>query len=254
MEVEEDPEEDLDIDIDKDEEDEWEEDGDWLMAPVTPPRAVSLTSGERLVSVVASRVALHHREIGALYVRADKMEDMQTRALPLLRKVDGVSDPQVPDNKLDETEDTGSNFRYCQFTVVVKAKKSGLLQTLACLSASESNERCMVAYMLWMEERISALELRPQGPPDGTQIMPPRRLKRRDVESLVSSRVAEAITDYAEIKKIERYIRGLLKKVKANVTSSKPANLHKAINLARELVEKAIQAKATRIEESNKRK
>ncbi|GKD95547.1 hypothetical protein Tco_1379444, partial [Tanacetum coccineum] len=83
MEVEEDPiedlEEDLDMDIDEDEEDEWEEDDDWLMALVTPPRAASLT-----------RVALHHREIRALCVRADKMEDMQTRALYLVIKVDGV--------------------------------------------------------------------------------------------------------------------------------------------------------------------
>ncbi|GKA99960.1 putative reverse transcriptase domain-containing protein [Tanacetum coccineum] len=55
-------------------------------------------------------------------------------------------------------------------------------------------------------------------------------------------------------KKIERYIRGLLEKVKANVTSSKPASLHDAIDMARELIEQAIQAKATRISESNKRK
>ncbi|GJZ81299.1 hypothetical protein Tco_0646293 [Tanacetum coccineum] len=57
-----------------------------------------------------------------------------------------------------------------------------------------------------------------------------------------------------ERKKIERYVRGLHEKVKENVTSSKPANLHEAINMARELVEQAIQAKATRIGESNKRK
>ncbi|GKD73544.1 hypothetical protein Tco_1331826 [Tanacetum coccineum] len=140
MEVEEDPmedlEEDLDMDINEDEEDEWEEDNDWLMASVTPPRAVSLTRSEtpplpidpimlssyqittsdfipwipptqpntyvvggpslvvpeaphpvgRLVSVIASRVAQHRREIRALCVKADKMEDMQTRALSLVRK------------------------------------------------------------------------------------------------------------------------------------------------------------------------
>ncbi|GJU24556.1 hypothetical protein Tco_1163177 [Tanacetum coccineum] len=57
-----------------------------------------------------------------------------------------------------------------------------------------------------------------------------------------------------EKKKIERYIRGLPEKVKANVTSSKPASLHDAINMARELIEQAIQAKATIIGESNKRK
>ncbi|GKD04068.1 putative reverse transcriptase domain-containing protein [Tanacetum coccineum] len=57
-----------------------------------------------------------------------------------------------------------------------------------------------------------------------------------------------------ERKKIECYIRGLPKKVKANVTSSKLASLHEAINMARELVEQAIQAKGARIGESNKRK
>ncbi|GJW41592.1 putative reverse transcriptase domain-containing protein [Tanacetum coccineum] len=48
-----------------------------------------------------------------------------------------------------------------------------------------------------------------------------------------------------EKKKIERYTRGF---------SSKPATLHDAINMARELVEQAVQGKATRIGESNKRK
>ncbi|GKA31792.1 putative reverse transcriptase domain-containing protein [Tanacetum coccineum] len=55
-------------------------------------------------------------------------------------------------------------------------------------------------------------------------------------------------------KKIEQYIQGLPEKVKANVTSLKPTSLHDAINMAHELVEQAIQAKATRIGKSNKRK
>ncbi|GJY02927.1 hypothetical protein Tco_0361079 [Tanacetum coccineum] len=57
-----------------------------------------------------------------------------------------------------------------------------------------------------------------------------------------------------ERKNIERYIRGLPERVKANVTSLKPASLHDAINMARELIEQAIQAKVTRIGKSNKRK
>nr|GFA01473.1 hypothetical protein [Tanacetum cinerariifolium] len=57
-----------------------------------------------------------------------------------------------------------------------------------------------------------------------------------------------------ERKMIERYIRGLPKKVKVNVTASKPTNLHKAINMARELVDQSVQAKAIRTGESNKRK
>ncbi|GJV56532.1 hypothetical protein Tco_1457537 [Tanacetum coccineum] len=41
---------------------------------------------------------------------------------------------------------------------------------------------------------------------------------------------------------------------KGNVTSSKPATLHDAIKMARELIEQGVQAKALRIGDSNKRK
>nr|GEY29545.1 hypothetical protein [Tanacetum cinerariifolium] len=57
-----------------------------------------------------------------------------------------------------------------------------------------------------------------------------------------------------ERKKIEKYVRGFPKRIKGNITSSKPATLHDAINMARELVEQAVQGRATRIGESNKRK
>ncbi|GKB47897.1 putative reverse transcriptase domain-containing protein, partial [Tanacetum coccineum] len=57
-----------------------------------------------------------------------------------------------------------------------------------------------------------------------------------------------------EKKKIERYTRGFPEKIKGNITSSKPATLHDAINMSHELVEQAVQGKATRIGDSNKRK
>ncbi|GJY29482.1 putative reverse transcriptase domain-containing protein [Tanacetum coccineum] len=57
-----------------------------------------------------------------------------------------------------------------------------------------------------------------------------------------------------ERKKIEKYIRGFPERIKGNVTSSKPATLYEAINMARELVEQLIQGRAARIGESNKRK
>ncbi|GJY16096.1 putative reverse transcriptase domain-containing protein, partial [Tanacetum coccineum] len=57
-----------------------------------------------------------------------------------------------------------------------------------------------------------------------------------------------------EKKKIEKYIRGFPKRIKGNITSSKPATLHDAINMAHELVEQTVQGTATRIGESNKRK
>ncbi|GJS44036.1 putative reverse transcriptase domain-containing protein [Tanacetum coccineum] len=57
-----------------------------------------------------------------------------------------------------------------------------------------------------------------------------------------------------ERKKIEKYVRGFPERIKGNITSSKPATLHDAINMARELVEQSVQGRATRIGESNKRK
>ncbi|GJS98335.1 putative reverse transcriptase domain-containing protein [Tanacetum coccineum] len=44
-----------------------------------------------------------------------------------------------------------------------------------------------------------------------------------------------------EKKKVERYIKGFPKRIKGNITSARPSTLHDAINLAHELVEKAVQ-------------
>ncbi|GJZ73995.1 putative reverse transcriptase domain-containing protein [Tanacetum coccineum] len=57
-----------------------------------------------------------------------------------------------------------------------------------------------------------------------------------------------------ENKKIERYTRGFPERIKGNITSSKPATLHDAINMARKLVEQVVQGRATSIGECNKRK
>nr|GEY37980.1 putative reverse transcriptase domain-containing protein [Tanacetum cinerariifolium] len=50
-----------------------------------------------------------------------------------------------------------------------------------------------------------------------------------------------------ENKKIKRHIRGLLEIVKENITYSKHTTLHDAINMARELVEQAVQGRAASI-------
>ncbi|GJV03273.1 hypothetical protein Tco_1336842 [Tanacetum coccineum] len=111
MEVEEDLEEDLDMDIDEDEEDYYQITTSDFIPWIPPTQASTYEVGGpslvvpeaphpvgRHVSVVAFRVVQHRREIRALYVKAYKMEDMQTRALSLVRKVDGVSDAQVVDS------------------------------------------------------------------------------------------------------------------------------------------------------------
>ncbi|GJR52478.1 hypothetical protein Tco_1402999 [Tanacetum coccineum] len=57
-----------------------------------------------------------------------------------------------------------------------------------------------------------------------------------------------------ENKKVERYIRGFPERIQGNITSSRPTTLYDAINMARELVEQAVQGRAARINESKKRK
>ncbi|GJX70841.1 putative reverse transcriptase domain-containing protein [Tanacetum coccineum] len=83
-------------------------------------------------------------------------------------------------------------------------------------------------------------------------------LKGKDIEAY-NNRFHELALTCPELvptekKKIERYTRGFPERINGNITSSKPATLHDAINMARELVEQAVQGRATRIGESNKRK
>ncbi|GKC69814.1 putative reverse transcriptase domain-containing protein, partial [Tanacetum coccineum] len=54
-----------------------------------------------------------------------------------------------------------------------------------------------------------------------------------------------------ENKKIEKYIRGFPKRIRGNITSSKHATLHEAINMARELVKQSVQGRAARIGDRN---
>ncbi|GJT73069.1 putative reverse transcriptase domain-containing protein [Tanacetum coccineum] len=80
----------------------------------------------------------------------------------------------------------------------------------------------------------------------------------RDDIKAYSNRFHELVLMCPELvstkKKIEKYIRGFPKRIKGNITSSKPVTLHDAINMAHELVEQAVQGRTARIGESNKRK
>ncbi|GJW62378.1 putative reverse transcriptase domain-containing protein [Tanacetum coccineum] len=93
--------------------------------------------------------------------------------------------------------------------------------------------------------------------------MPPRRFKKKSVKRLVEKHVAKAIEEYEKNRANLDSAgssggnpgnAGGTVNVHGNITSSKPATLHDAINMARELVEQAVQGKATSIGKSNKRK
>nr|GEY54242.1 hypothetical protein [Tanacetum cinerariifolium] len=74
-------------------------------------------------------------------------------------------------------------------------------------------------------------------------------LKRNDIEAY-NNRFHELALMCPELvpterKKIEKYVRGFPERIKENITSSKSATLHDAINMTRELVEQAVQGRAT---------
>ncbi|GJU67796.1 putative reverse transcriptase domain-containing protein [Tanacetum coccineum] len=76
-------------------------------------------------------------------------------------------------------------------------------------------------------------------------------LKGDDIEAY-NNRFHELALMYPDLvstekKKVERYIRGFPERIKGNITSSRPTTLHDAINMARELVEQAVQGRAARI-------
>ncbi|GJX52520.1 reverse transcriptase domain-containing protein [Tanacetum coccineum] len=83
-------------------------------------------------------------------------------------------------------------------------------------------------------------------------------MKGEDIEGYTNRFYELAVMSPApvtlEYKKIKHYIRGIPERVQGNVTSSKHATIYEAITMARGLVDQAVRAKATRINDSNKRK
>ncbi|GJS18265.1 putative reverse transcriptase domain-containing protein [Tanacetum coccineum] len=57
-----------------------------------------------------------------------------------------------------------------------------------------------------------------------------------------------------EISKCAEEDKGLPERIQGNVTSSRPANIHEAVTIARELVDQSVRAKATRVNVNNKRR
>ncbi|GJZ45048.1 putative reverse transcriptase domain-containing protein [Tanacetum coccineum] len=106
-----------------------------------------------------------------------------------------------------------------------------------------TTEYCLATEIQMMEQELWTLDLNGDGH-RATTIVSDDAMPALMCPNLVPS----------EKKKVERYIRGFPERIKGNITSSKPTTLHETINMARELVEQAVQGKAARVSESNKRK
>ncbi|GJU48907.1 putative reverse transcriptase domain-containing protein [Tanacetum coccineum] len=148
-------------------------------------------------------------------------------------------------------EDDKVKFAMCTFEGRALTWWNGNVQTLGLANANQipwSNVKAMMTTEYCPATEIQRME----------QELWTLTLKGDDIEAY-SNRFHELVLMCPELvstesKKIEKYIRGFPERIKGNITSSKPATLHEAINMARELVEQSVQGKATRIGESNKRK
>ncbi|GJV16810.1 putative reverse transcriptase domain-containing protein [Tanacetum coccineum] len=148
-------------------------------------------------------------------------------------------------------EDDKVKFAMCTFEGRALTWWNGNVQTLGLANANQipwSNVKAMMTTEYCPATEIQRME----------QELWTLTLKGDDIEAY-NNRFHELALMCHELvptekKKIERYIRGFPERIKGNITSSKPATLHEAINMARELVEQAVQGRAARIEESNKRK
>ncbi|GKE04949.1 putative reverse transcriptase domain-containing protein [Tanacetum coccineum] len=149
------------------------------------------------------------------------------------------------------TEDDKVKFVVCTFEGRALTWWNGNVQTLGLSNANQipwSNVKAMMTTEYCPATEIQNME----------QELWTLTLKGNDIEAY-SNRFYEIVLMCLELvstekKKIEKYICGFPERIKGNITSSKPASLHEAINMTRELVEQAIQAKAARVGESNKRK
>ncbi|GJU45917.1 putative reverse transcriptase domain-containing protein [Tanacetum coccineum] len=148
-------------------------------------------------------------------------------------------------------EDDKVKFAVCTFESRALTWWNGNVQTLGLANANQipwSNVKAMMTTEYCPATEIQRME----------QELWTLTLKGDDIEAY-NNRFHELVLMCPELvstekKKIEKYIRGFLEGIKGNVTSSKPATLHDAINMARELIEQGVQAKALRIGDSNKRK
>ncbi|GJS36333.1 hypothetical protein Tco_0534715 [Tanacetum coccineum] len=126
---------------DDDDDDVWDEDDEWLMALVTPPRATVTVSSTY------------------------EMDNLEYRHGVLTRKMEAVSDTEEIETRVQQVESRVDIHPGGQ-TAVPREDNQQLRTRVAEM---ESHKSTMMSYMPWMEERLTVLEKRLLGPPSGPQ-------------------------------------------------------------------------------------
>ncbi|GJV98416.1 hypothetical protein Tco_1553668 [Tanacetum coccineum] len=134
--------------MDDDDDDGWDEDDEWLMAPVTPPRATVTVSSTY------------------------EMDNLEYKHGVLTRRIEAVSDIEVANSiAIGEIHPRVTTVEE-QVQTLQTALHGAELQNQQLrtrVAEMESREGTMMSYILWMEERLTVLEKRLPGPPPGPQ-------------------------------------------------------------------------------------
>ncbi|GJX48036.1 hypothetical protein Tco_0273226 [Tanacetum coccineum] len=131
-----------------DDDDGWDEDDEWLMAPVTPPRATVTVSSTYEVGGPSTATPVGH---------------------PLATMAPGVAtQPQVA-NSMPLGRSTLA-VTYCErgagpCRTVLHGAELQNQQLRTRVAEIESREGTIMSYMMWMEERLTVLEKRLPQPP-----------------------------------------------------------------------------------------
>nr|GEV03632.1 hypothetical protein [Tanacetum cinerariifolium] len=162
--------------------DDWEEDVEWLMAPVTPPMATVIVSSTYEVGGL-STAAVEGPSVPlpapGLPMPPTVIEDLSTRLgnleyrhRVLMRKMEEVSDAEVADGIAigeihPRVATVDDQVQTLQTTLHGTELQNQQLRTR--VAEMESHVGILMSYMLWMEERLTVLEKRLPGPPPGPQ-------------------------------------------------------------------------------------
>nr|GEZ26349.1 hypothetical protein [Tanacetum cinerariifolium] len=173
--------------------DDWDVEVEWLMAPVTPPRATMTVPSTYEVggpSTVAIEGPSFPLPVPELPVPPIVIEDLGTRLGNLeyrygvlTRKMEEVSDAEVADSiaireihprvatvgeqvQVMETQTVQVVSRYRPYRALHETELQNQ-QLRTRVAEMESHMGIVMPYMLWMEERLTVLEKRLPGLPPG---------------------------------------------------------------------------------------
>nr|GFB93815.1 hypothetical protein [Tanacetum cinerariifolium] len=153
-----------------------EDDVEWIMAPVTPPRATVTVSstyevgGPSTAAIEGSSFPLPapglHVPPTVIEYLSTRLGNLEYRHRVLMRKMEEVSVAEVADSiAIGEIHPIVATIE--EQVQVMESQAVQVLRTR--VAEMESHVGILMSYMLWMEERLSVLEKRLPGPPLGPQ-------------------------------------------------------------------------------------